>query len=88
MFSTNANLDKDVAKSVDDVIRDLTRGDIPQRIAEAARLAVARHMLQKSQEIQSAVEAENSTCYLCGNNAIAESEKNKNFETVSKNRSA
>ena len=46
---------------VESIITMLQNGQLARRIADAARLAMVRHMVQNAQGIQSAVEAENST---------------------------
>lgn len=46
---------------VESVTEMLSDGGLGRRIAEAARLAMVKHMVLKARDIQSAVEAENST---------------------------
>ena len=43
---------------IDALLEDLVNGSLSQRIAEAARLAAARQMVQEAQEVRSAVEME------------------------------
>ena len=43
---------------IETVLEELVNGSLSQRIAEAARLAAARHMVHEAQEVRSAVEAE------------------------------
>lgn len=43
---------------IEEVLEELVNGSLSQRIAEAARLAAARHMVQEVQEVRSAVETE------------------------------
>ena len=60
MADTEANLDMDVESSMERVLASLTTGRLSERIADAARLAVAKHMVLTAQEMQSTVEAEDS----------------------------
>jgi hypothetical protein len=60
MVRNNPSLEKDNRNEVDFLLADLSNGRLAGRIADAARLAVARAMLLQAQEMQSAVEAENS----------------------------
>jgi len=60
MADTQAKLDMDVEKSLDRVWASLMTGRLSERIADAARLAVARHMVAAAQTRQSDVEAEDS----------------------------
>ncbi len=46
---------------IEGILKELVNGSLSQRIAEASRLAAARHMVQEAQEIRSAVEMEVST---------------------------
>jgi ribosomal protein S9 len=66
MISNNPSLDKDDRNEVDFLLADLSSGRLAGRIADAARLAVAKAMLLQAQEMQSAVEAENSACSRLG----------------------
>ena len=43
---------------IEAVLEELVNGSLSERIAEAARLAAARHMVRKAQEVRSAVETE------------------------------
>ena len=43
---------------IETLLEELINGSLSQRIAEAARLAAARHMVQEAQELRSAVETE------------------------------
>ena len=60
MLGSNASLTQDGEMDVDALFSSLTDGRLAERIMDAARLAVAQHMLQQAQEMQPAVEAENS----------------------------
>jgi hypothetical protein len=60
MVSNKASLGKDNRNEVDILLADLSNGLLAGRIADAARLAAARAMFLSAQEMQSAVEAENS----------------------------
>ena len=57
----DAEPDTDGWSGIDSIMESLSDAGIGQSIIDAARLAVARHMLQTAQDNQSAVEAENST---------------------------
>jgi len=61
LFSDHAQWGKEDPFGVDSLLEQLADGQVASVIADAARLAVAKHMLEKAQEMQSAVEAENST---------------------------
>ena len=43
---------------IETVLEELVSGSLSQRIAEAARLAAACHMVHEAQEVRSAVETE------------------------------
>ena len=43
---------------IEAVLEELVNGSLSQRIAEASRLAAARHMVHEAQEVRSAVEME------------------------------
>ena len=43
---------------VEGILEALVNGSLSQRIAEASRLAAARHMVHEAQEVRSAVETE------------------------------
>jgi hypothetical protein len=60
MVRNNTSLEKDNRNEIDFLLADLSNGQLAGRIADAARLAVAKAMLLQAQEMQSAVEAENS----------------------------
>lgn len=45
---------------IDSLLESMSNGQLAAKISKAARLATARHMLLKAQEMRSAVEAENS----------------------------
>lgn len=60
MADTKANLDMEVESSMERVLANLTTGRLSERIADAARLAVAKHMVLAAQTMRSAVEAEDS----------------------------
>ena len=60
MDSTQTSLEKDNRSVVDLLLAKLSSGQLAERISQSARLAAAEHMLQRAQEMQSAVEAENS----------------------------
>lgn len=60
MADTKANFDMDVESSMERVLASLTTGRLSERIADAARLAVAKHMVLTAQEMRSTVEAEDS----------------------------
>ena len=57
----DAKPDTDGWSGIDSIMESLSDASVGQSIIDAARLAVARHMLQTAQDNQSAVEAENST---------------------------
>ena len=61
MFSNKISVELDTKSKLDSMLNELSSGRLSQRIAEAAHLAVARHMYQVAQEMQSQVEAEYST---------------------------
>ena len=60
MADAKANLDMEVESSMERVLASLTTGRLSERIADAARLAVAKHMVWTAQTMRSAVEAEDS----------------------------
>ena len=60
MADTQANLDMDVERSLERVWASLTTGRLSEWIADAARLAVAKHMVAAAQTMRSDVEAEDS----------------------------
>ena len=57
----DARLDTDDWSDIDSIMERLSDASFGQSIIDAARLAMARHMLQTAQDNQAAVEAENST---------------------------
>ncbi len=61
MLNKQANLDMEVGMQLDDMLAEVSKGMLAERIIEAAGLAAVEHMLQKAQRLRSAVEAENST---------------------------
>jgi len=61
MVSDNAGQAKDGTADVDALLDILIEGRLGGRIADAARLAFARHMLWSAQDMRSVVEAENSS---------------------------
>ncbi len=60
MISSKQSNEVAGCSNVDRLLEELSSGKISERIAQAARIAVAQHMLIHSQDMQSAVEAENS----------------------------
>ena len=60
MNSTKTSLEKDDRSVIDSLLESMSNGQLTAKISNAARLAVAQHMLLKAQEMRSAVEAENS----------------------------
>ena len=60
MIRKIADLEKDDRSALDSLLNGLSSGRLADRIANAARLAVAQHMLLQAQQMQSAVETENS----------------------------
>ena len=60
LANTQANFDMDVEASMERVLASLTTGELSERIANAARLAVAKHMVMTAQAMRSTVEAEDS----------------------------
>ncbi len=61
MYSSSASVERDDGNCVDSMLEDLASGKLARRIEAIARQAAARHMLLAAQEMQFAVEAENST---------------------------
>ncbi len=61
MISKEVSLETKANSDIDTLLEGLSNGNLADRIAQAARIAAARHMLLQSQEMQSAVEAEHST---------------------------
>lgn len=57
----DAGMEQDVERRVEQLLECLTSEKLARRMAEMARLAVAEEMLQAIREMQSAVEAEDST---------------------------
>ena len=60
-IADDAQLATHDASQLDAILARLTGQALAEKITQAARLAMARHMLQNVQDVQSAVEAENST---------------------------
>ncbi len=61
LFNGNARQVTEDMVGLEELLNALTGPGLGERIAEAARLAVAEHMLQATQEMQSEVETESST---------------------------
>ena len=59
--AVEVDLAKEGESMVDDLLASLSDGQLAERIMDAARLAMARHIFEVAGEYQSAVEAENST---------------------------
>ena len=59
--SGDAGFVMDDETGVEGLLAKLSNGQLAQRIADTARLALAQHMLQQAQAKRSSVEAENST---------------------------
>lgn len=56
-----AGLDMEVEDKVERLLSGMCNGELAERITDTVRLAVARHMYERARDVQSAVEAENST---------------------------
>ncbi len=61
MPDTTASAAKDDATRPDAWLAELADGRLAQRIADAARMAMIRHMHQTAEAMQTSVEAEHST---------------------------
>ncbi|MBI9016617.1 MAG: hypothetical protein JEZ07_05065 [Phycisphaerae bacterium] len=61
MISNNAQLETDDRSGVDQILAKLGSGELADRIANAARMAVANHMVMINQQMQFDVEAESPT---------------------------
>lgn len=59
--AVDVDLAREGGSSIDDLLSSLSDGQLAERIMDAARLAMARHIFEVAGEYQSAVEAENST---------------------------
>ena len=60
MNSNNTSTRQDDKTDVFSMLESLSDGSLAQRIADAARVATAQHMLFTAQTMQSSAEAENS----------------------------
>ncbi|MCF7957287.1 MAG: hypothetical protein K9M57_02430 [Phycisphaerae bacterium] len=60
MNSTNTSVCQDDKSDVLSLLASLSDGSLAQRIANAARVAAAQHMLLQAQAMQASAEAENS----------------------------
>ena len=60
MNSNNTSVRQDDKSDVFSMLESLSDGSLAQRIANAARVATAQHMLLQAQAMQSSAEAENS----------------------------
>ena len=60
MVSNIVSQEKDARTEIDNLFEIMSKGQLADRIAVAARLAAAKHIIFNAQEMQSAAEAENS----------------------------